>query len=287
MPEVKLSHPDKVLFPDDGITKADLAAYYAAVAEWMLPHVRDRPLNLWRWNTGIGGRLVVQQDIPKGAPDWVAAGRDAAAQGRQHRARALPGRRHAALAGQPELHHAARLDRAARPARPPRPARVRPRPRGGLGVRARARGGARGRRAAARARARAVRDDHRLQGHPRRRAAQAHARVGVGARAGGRARRRGRRGQPGHADHRVAQEQARRADPRRHRAQHLRPDRRRALRGAGAAGRARGDAAGLGGAVGPAAVRALVDAAHGAASGWRSAAIRGPTSRDHAGTLPG
>jgi bifunctional non-homologous end joining protein LigD len=71
MPEVKLSHPDKVLFPDDGLTKADLAGYYESVAEWMVPHVRDRPLNLWRWNTGIGGRLVVQQDIPKGAPDWV------------------------------------------------------------------------------------------------------------------------------------------------------------------------------------------------------------------------
>ena len=71
MPEVKLSHPDKVLFPEDGLTKADLAEYYGAVAGWMLPHVRDRPLNLWRWNTGIGGRLVVQQDIPKGAPDWV------------------------------------------------------------------------------------------------------------------------------------------------------------------------------------------------------------------------
>jgi bifunctional non-homologous end joining protein LigD len=72
MPDVKLSHPDKVLFPDDGLTKADLAAYYASVAEWMVPHVRDRPLNLWRWNAGIGGKLVVQQDIPKGAPDWVA-----------------------------------------------------------------------------------------------------------------------------------------------------------------------------------------------------------------------
>jgi bifunctional non-homologous end joining protein LigD len=71
MPDVKLSHPDKVLFPEDGLTKADLADYYASVAEWMVPHVRDRPLNLWRWNTGIGGRLVVQQDIPKGAPDWV------------------------------------------------------------------------------------------------------------------------------------------------------------------------------------------------------------------------
>jgi bifunctional non-homologous end joining protein LigD len=71
MPDVKLSHPEKVLFPDDGITKADLAAYYGGVAEAMLPHLRDRPMNLWRWNNGIDGKLVVQQDIPKGAPDWV------------------------------------------------------------------------------------------------------------------------------------------------------------------------------------------------------------------------
>ncbi len=71
MPDVKLSHPDKLLFPQDGITKADLAEYYASVADVMLPHVRDRPLNLWRWNAGIDGKLVVQQDIPKGAPDWV------------------------------------------------------------------------------------------------------------------------------------------------------------------------------------------------------------------------
>ena len=63
--------PDKVLFPDDGITKADLADYYAAVAPAMVPHVRDRPLNLWRWNLGIDKPVVIQQAIPKGAPDWV------------------------------------------------------------------------------------------------------------------------------------------------------------------------------------------------------------------------
>ena len=68
---VRLTHPDKVLFPADGITKADLAAYYAAVAPAMLTHVRDRPLNLWRWNAGIDNKVVVQQEIPKGAPDWV------------------------------------------------------------------------------------------------------------------------------------------------------------------------------------------------------------------------
>jgi bifunctional non-homologous end joining protein LigD len=68
---VRISNPDKVLFPDDGITKADLANYYAAVAGAMVPHVRDRPLNLWRWNTGIANQVVIQQAIPKGAPDWV------------------------------------------------------------------------------------------------------------------------------------------------------------------------------------------------------------------------
>jgi bifunctional non-homologous end joining protein LigD len=68
---VRISNPDKLLFPGDGITKADLASYYAAVAPAMVPHVRDRPLNLWRWNSGIDGELVVQQAIPKGAPEWV------------------------------------------------------------------------------------------------------------------------------------------------------------------------------------------------------------------------
>src|SRR3954451_20608823 len=68
---VRLTHPDKVLFPADGITNADLANYYAAVAPAMVPHVRDRPLNLWRWNRGIDEDVVIQQAIPKGAPDWV------------------------------------------------------------------------------------------------------------------------------------------------------------------------------------------------------------------------
>lgn len=71
MPDVKLSNPDKVLFPEDGITKAELAEHYARVAELMVPHCKDRPMNLWRWNTGIAHDVVVQQSLPKGAPDWV------------------------------------------------------------------------------------------------------------------------------------------------------------------------------------------------------------------------
>lgn len=69
---VELTHPDKVLFPADGITKAELAAHYARVADLMLPHTRDRPMNLWRYNRGIAEDVVVQQALPKGAPDWVA-----------------------------------------------------------------------------------------------------------------------------------------------------------------------------------------------------------------------
>jgi bifunctional non-homologous end joining protein LigD len=68
---VRISNPDKVLFPADGITKLDLARYYEAVSGAMVPHVRDRALNLWRWNAGIDAPVVVQQAIPKGAPDWV------------------------------------------------------------------------------------------------------------------------------------------------------------------------------------------------------------------------
>ena len=68
---VRISNPDKILFPDDGITKLDLANYYAAVSPAMVEHTRDRPLNLWRWNNGIDNDVVIQQAIPKGAPDWV------------------------------------------------------------------------------------------------------------------------------------------------------------------------------------------------------------------------
>ncbi|MEA2289930.1 MAG: bifunctional non-ous end joining protein LigD [Solirubrobacteraceae bacterium] len=68
--EVRITHPDKVLFPD-GITKADLASYYRDVAPAMLPHVRDRPLSLQRFNKGIEGDGFFQKDLPGGAPDWV------------------------------------------------------------------------------------------------------------------------------------------------------------------------------------------------------------------------
>ena len=48
-----ITHPDKILFPDDGITKGELAAYYEGVAPIMLPHLRDRPITMERFPSGI------------------------------------------------------------------------------------------------------------------------------------------------------------------------------------------------------------------------------------------
>ena len=69
--DVEITHPRKVLFPDDGIAKADLAAYYRDVAERMVPLVRDRPVSLQRFNAGIGREGFFQKNVSKGAPPWV------------------------------------------------------------------------------------------------------------------------------------------------------------------------------------------------------------------------
>ena len=253
MGRVVLSHPEKVLFPADGITKADLADYYEAVAPVMVPHVRNRPLNLWRWNAGIERQRVVQQEIPKGAPEWVHRVTRAAPARRRRHPRDGRRRRHAALAVAGQLHHPARVDQPRRPARPARPHDLRPRPaRRGRRLRPHPRGRAGDGRAAARARARALRDDERLARHPRRRAAAPHRGPRRRARAGARDRRGAGEAPPRPAHHGVAQGQARGPDPDRHRAQHLRADHGRALCGARAAGRPGRHAAALGGARGPA-----------------------------------
>ncbi len=59
--DVRLSHPDKVLYPDAGITKLDLARYYQRVADWMLPHVADRLLSLVRCPAGAGKSCFFQK----------------------------------------------------------------------------------------------------------------------------------------------------------------------------------------------------------------------------------
>jgi bifunctional non-homologous end joining protein LigD len=71
MPEVKLSSADRVLFPEDGITKGDLFSYYQQVAPAILPHLRDRPFTMKRYREGIAGDGFFQKQAPKGMPSWI------------------------------------------------------------------------------------------------------------------------------------------------------------------------------------------------------------------------
>jgi bifunctional non-homologous end joining protein LigD len=68
---VKLSSPDRVLFPGDGVTKGDLFEYYRAVAPAIVPHLRSRPFTMKRWRDGIRGPAFFQKQAPKGIPGWI------------------------------------------------------------------------------------------------------------------------------------------------------------------------------------------------------------------------
>ncbi|NLC15510.1 MAG: hypothetical protein GX784_04195 [Firmicutes bacterium] len=62
---VTLSNLDKVLWPRQDFTKGDLIEYYARVAKWLLPHLKDRPLSLVRFPQGIAGKGFYQKDAPR------------------------------------------------------------------------------------------------------------------------------------------------------------------------------------------------------------------------------
>jgi bifunctional non-homologous end joining protein LigD len=66
-----ITHPEKVLFPDDGITKGELASYYETIAPVMLPHLRRRPVTMERYHRGIAAPGFFQKDVSKGFPDWL------------------------------------------------------------------------------------------------------------------------------------------------------------------------------------------------------------------------
>ncbi|MBI5161985.1 MAG: ATP-dependent DNA ligase [Micrococcales bacterium] len=72
-----LTNLDKVLFPEAGTTKRDVLEYYAAVAEWMLPHIAERPATRKRWVNGVGtatkpGSMFFQKNLdPASTPSWV------------------------------------------------------------------------------------------------------------------------------------------------------------------------------------------------------------------------
>jgi bifunctional non-homologous end joining protein LigD len=68
---VEVTHPEKVLFPADGITKGELCAYYQAVAPLIVPHLAGRPVTMERFPAGIGAKGFIQKNLSKGIPPWL------------------------------------------------------------------------------------------------------------------------------------------------------------------------------------------------------------------------
>ncbi|HVW27993.1 MAG TPA: non-homologous end-joining DNA ligase [Polyangiaceae bacterium] len=70
-PELVITHPGKVLFPHDGITKGDVASYYASIAPLMLVHIAGRPVTMERYPAGIEEPGFIQKNVSKGFPAWL------------------------------------------------------------------------------------------------------------------------------------------------------------------------------------------------------------------------
>ena len=68
---IPISHPDKLLFPEDGITKGEMAEYYETIAPVMLPHIVGRPITMERFHRGIDAPGFFQKDVSKGFPAWL------------------------------------------------------------------------------------------------------------------------------------------------------------------------------------------------------------------------
>lgn len=68
---IEVTRPEKVMFPADDLTKRDLVDYYLDIAPMMLPHLKDRPIVMFRYPDGIGGRAWVHKDIPDYFPEWI------------------------------------------------------------------------------------------------------------------------------------------------------------------------------------------------------------------------
>ena len=68
---VKLTHPGKILFPDTGLTKLELARYYQSIAPWILPELKQRPLSLVRCPDGHAGKCFFQKHTGQGMPEAI------------------------------------------------------------------------------------------------------------------------------------------------------------------------------------------------------------------------
>src|SRR4029077_5096857 len=77
--QIKLTNLEKVLFPEDGYTKADLIKSCTEVSPYLIPVIRDRPLTLKPFPDGISGQSFYQKDKPSFTPKWIKSWTDTAA----------------------------------------------------------------------------------------------------------------------------------------------------------------------------------------------------------------
>ena len=244
--QVRLSSPDRVMWPDAGITKGDLAAYVVAVGDPLVHHIGDRPVTLQRFPDGIEGEEFYQKNPPKGHARLGA-----------HRLVPLPERAPARPArrrrggerrvGRADEHRdLPPVAGAHREQRQPRRAAHRPRPAAGAHLPGRRRGGPGAARADGRDRAHRVRQDQRQPRRARLRAGRAHPRVPRRAARRHRHRPRARAPAARPRHHVVVEGGARRAHLRRLQPGLPRPHHRLGLQPAPAARRAGVDAGHLG-----------------------------------------
>ena len=132
---LKLSNLDKVFWPDEGITKGDLLAYYRAIAPVLVPHLRDRPFTMKRYPDGIEGKALLPEGraVAHAGLDPDASRSRSRPARRRGRSADDPGaarqrRARAPLDGEHGLHRHERVVLARRPARPARLRALRPRP---------------------------------------------------------------------------------------------------------------------------------------------------------------
>ncbi|OKH78030.1 ATP-dependent DNA ligase [Mycolicibacterium sp.] len=71
---VRLTNPDKVLYPATGTTKAEVFDYYLSIADVMLPHIAGRPVTRKRWPNGVAEASFFEKQLASSAPDWLARG---------------------------------------------------------------------------------------------------------------------------------------------------------------------------------------------------------------------
>src|ERR1700712_4275153 len=71
---VRLTNPDKVLYPSTGTTKAEVFDYYVAIADVMVPHIAGRPVTRKRWPNGVAEPAFFEKQLASSAPDWLDRG---------------------------------------------------------------------------------------------------------------------------------------------------------------------------------------------------------------------